>query len=119
MSGAGAAKADWIKWWDVLDMLRGMRCFVDASEALQMARDCQHPDAQWLVSLFPVGVDRVLTERLRQVVLEQGDDSRAVFLWNLLARGMGSVVRLRRAAESGFAPAQAALAENLSASVGL
>jgi hypothetical protein len=74
-SGAAIDKAEWIKWWDVLSdvvdfgepMEDEDEDFIpepDVMKALDRARECQHPDAQWLVSLFPTGV-HVTPERER------------------------------------------------------
>jgi hypothetical protein len=50
-------RADQIKWWDVLDKLGSPKLSAGgADEALQTARALQHPDAQWLASLFPAGI---------------------------------------------------------------
>jgi hypothetical protein len=45
--------AEQIKWWDAL-FTHWDRTNVQAG--LQKARDGQHPDAQWLASLFPADV---------------------------------------------------------------
>jgi TPR repeat protein len=91
-----------LKWWDILDAWSG----VNDDAGFQMVRECQHPDAQWLTSLFPVGV-AVTRDGIREVLLKLVDDGRAMFLaWKL--RDVPSTV-LTRAAELGFAPAQAQL----------
>jgi hypothetical protein len=94
--------AEQIKWFDVLELLN-LRNIVEAVEA---ARMCLHPDAQWLASLFPVGV--LSTWHTKAVLLDQGDDARALyFAWLLGDRH--SQALLARSAVLGFAPAQAFL----------
>jgi TPR repeat protein len=99
--GRGAAvvvRTEWIKWWDALDMLRQHE---GIEKGLQMARECEHPDAQWLAALFPAEM-AVTEQRMREVLQEQGEDPRAIYLvWSL----GGSKNLLRRAAEMDCAPA--------------
>jgi hypothetical protein len=106
MNGEGLVvdRADWIKWWDALDVLLGEWVGVpDIARGLQMARACRHPDAQWLASLFRPGAV-VTQDRLVAVMLEQGSDPRALFL---LSKLEGDSELAERAAEMGFPPAQA------------
>jgi hypothetical protein len=106
-------RAEQIKWWDALDALflsAEEDASVDVEEWLQMARACLHPDAQWVASLLPPGEPATL-ERVREVLEAQGDDPRALLLrWKVSEepkdRGL-----LRRAAETGYAPAEAAFSE--------
>jgi TPR repeat protein len=101
-------QAELIKWWDLLDMWEK----VDFATQLQAARECRHPDAQWLASLFPDGVEtpRDAYSVAREVILQQGDDPRALHLaWELGRVVPGSEALLRRAGEMGYAPAQAAM----------
>jgi hypothetical protein len=99
-----ADRVELIKWWDVLDKLERRKRVVRVDSALAMARECQHPDARWLAALFPVGV-AVTEDHLREVMLEQGEDVRAMFI----ASRCGDTRLLRRAAELGYAPAQAVI----------
>jgi TPR repeat protein len=103
--GAVVDQAEQIKWFDVLDRLTDWRPDVDA--ALQMARECQHPDAQWLAALFPAGT-RVTAEHMREVMLQQRDDPRALYLASRLVLFDNGL--LRRAAEKAHARAQVDLA---------
>ena len=75
---------------------------------MQLARTCQHEEAKWLSALF-ADVDDVSAEDMKRVLLAQGDDQRAA---TLLAVFDSELARdaVRRAAEAGYAPAQAALA---------
>jgi TPR repeat protein len=106
--GVDVDMSEQIKWWDALDaMVDGYR----VDEGLRMARECQHPDARWLAALFPAS--EVVTLRgMRGVMLEQGDDPRALhLLWGLEVRDRRSLLTLlQRAAETGYAPAQERLA---------
>jgi TPR repeat protein len=103
---ASCDKAEQIKWRDTLDMLSG-QCGSFA-KGLELARQCRHPDAQWLCSFFPDGSSPMTQELLRTVMSEpeRRDDPRARFL--LAEFGDGS--RVQRSAELGYAPAQAAMA---------
>jgi hypothetical protein len=67
----------------------------------------QHPDAQWLAALFPPGVS-VTEERMREVMMQQGDDPRVLYFASQLVELNEGL--LRRAAERGYARAQADLA---------
>jgi hypothetical protein len=78
MDAGGVPPRELIKWWDALDLL-GLRCEGDAEEGMRMARECQHPDAQWLVSLLPPDV-AVTREQVLPVMMEQGDDPRALYI---------------------------------------
>jgi TPR repeat protein len=95
-----------IKWRNTLDAvaLEGLE------EAMLLARACNHPDAVWFCSLFPAGVpvtDRDMVDVMRQ----HGDDPRALLLlWkaeHVIELLPHSNALLLRAAEMGYAPAQA------------
>jgi hypothetical protein len=82
---------------------------------LQLAKDCEHEDAKWLVSLFPDGAPGT-TEEARTVFLDQGEDPRAIYFAAFMQVDEfgermqdGDEDEVRRAAELGYAPAQAAL----------
>jgi hypothetical protein len=104
--------AEQIKWWDALD---NATLFDPNFPAfLRMARECQHPDARWLVSLLRA--DAVVDELELEDVLENQsdktpDDARVMFLLVLLGTHLlRAMPLLHRAAEMGYAPAQAHLA---------
>jgi TPR repeat protein len=101
---------DRIKWDDALEGLNGKWGECDVEVPLQMARECQHPDAQWLSSLFPVTEERITAERMTVVMLQQGNDPRAFFLAWKSGPDVGDEY-LERAAHLGYAPAQAALSK--------
>jgi hypothetical protein len=95
--------------------LLGCDAGCDVDEALELAKDCEHEDAKWLVSLFPDGPP-VNVEEAREVMLAQGEDPRAIFFSAYMhvdefgeRMQDGDVDEVRRAAQLGYAPAQAAL----------
>ncbi len=93
-----ANKAELIKWWDALESI----CWSDFEEALAMARECRHPDAQWLASLFPVCIAvRRTRKRVLEVLAAQGEDGRALFLAWIFGADT-----LNRAAQLSYPPAQ-------------
>jgi TPR repeat protein len=99
-----------IKWWNALDTVCGRsRLCPDVERGLQLARECRHPDAQWFASLFPAGV-AVSTDHLRVVMLDHIDDVRALVIAYRLGM-VDSIEPLERAAELGYAPAQALLTD--------
>jgi hypothetical protein len=105
------------KWRNALDAMsyRGFE------RGLQLARKCHHPDAEWFSSFFPAGVP-VTDEDVVDAMREQGNDPRALFLFGM-AQGRifnerderarteeidsPSNELLFRAADMGYAPAQA------------
>jgi hypothetical protein len=100
-------RADLFKWWDALDEMGKTE---DAEKTLQLARESRHPDALWLASLFPPDV-AVTKQHMAEVMLRHGDDPRAMHLaW--LASDPSNYSLVRRAAEMGYAPAQAQLASS-------
>ncbi len=49
----GVPLVELFKWLDVRDTLLGDNCKKqDITKALFLARDCKHPDAEWLTSIF-------------------------------------------------------------------
>jgi TPR repeat protein len=107
---SGVERGDLIKWWDVLDELVKVSGSPDIAGELEMARDCRHPDAQWLAALFPAGVP-VSAAEARETLKQHGDDPRALCISCFLDEGFSDDAReqLRRAAELGYAPAQAVM----------
>ncbi len=72
---------------------------------MELARGCRHPDAQWLCSLFPEDVTNL--EQMLRSLEAQGDDARALYMRGHTQRNERLIWR---AADLGFAPAQAAWA---------
>jgi hypothetical protein len=106
--GLDTDRAEQIKWCDALDALSTRQ---DVERGLQMARECRHPDAVWLASLFPVGLP-VSRARMREVMLEDLDDPRAMHLayeLDVSEEGRDSEDLPRRAAEMDYVPAYATL----------
>jgi hypothetical protein len=104
-------RAEQIKWWDVQDKVE-----CHPALAVQMARECLHPDAIWLALLFPEegpGGEMVTEETLLSAMEAQGDDPRALFLRSKVSPD--ERVLLQRASDLGYAPAQAALCSFLGA----
>jgi hypothetical protein len=103
-------RAEEIKWWNALDLIKESSGYSDKlNPGIQLARECRHPDAQWLVSLLPAGVE-VTSACLRNVLMGQTQDARALHLLFATGSAFGG---LRRAAEMGYAPAQALLAKSV------
>jgi hypothetical protein len=100
-------RAELIKWMRALDMMDS-RTDRHIERALQMARECRHPDAQWLMALLPdpgVGATR---QQMVDLLEAHGDDPRASHLaWKIGYMTVNSHAPLRRAAEMGYAPAEA------------
>ena len=92
------------KWLDVRDTLLGQnKKEKDTTTALALARDCKHPDAVWLTSIFE-GKDVSTKEEARKVLLSHQTDARALcFAWWLADDREGDWPLLRRAAEMGNA----------------
>ncbi len=99
-----ADKAEQIKWWDALDILCGLGRAKDIAKGLQLARVSHHPDAHWLCSLFPDVGATVTKAQVLNVMKEQGEDPRAIFIHSRIRHDRAL---LRRAAELGYANAQA------------
>ncbi len=73
----------------------------DITKALLLARDCKHPDAVWLTSVFE-GTDVSTKEDEREVFILCEDDARALcFAWWLSDDRWSDFSLLRRAAEMG------------------
>jgi hypothetical protein len=106
MKSGGVDRAELIKWLDTLDSVP----YVEAKLVLEKARNIRHPDAQWLASLFAPDVD-MTRQQMWDVLLQQLNDPRAMFmLWQLEGIEERTEQLLVRAAEAGYAAAQARLA---------
>jgi hypothetical protein len=108
-SGAPSVdRAELIKWHDALEEL-----FTgdDLDAGFQLVRCCQHPDAQWLASLFPSDED-VVQEHMWEVLRRLDNDPRAMLVaWLVGSQEDDWDEELKdRAAERGYAPAQAVVA---------
>ncbi len=111
----GVPLAELFKWLVVRDALlwRNFRK-QDITRALALARDCKHPDAVWLTSIFE-GKDVSTKERARDVFLSVENDPRALcFAWCLTDFIERDDSLLRRAAEMGYAFACSTLSGEVS-----
>ncbi len=65
----GVPLVELFKWLEVRDTLLGVnKKEQDITKALALARDCKHPDAVWLTSIFE-GKDVSTKENVREVFL--------------------------------------------------
>ncbi len=100
----GVPLVELFKWLDVRDTLLGKnKKEQDITAALALVRDCKHPDAVWLTSIFDEK-DVSTKEDVREVFLSCGNDARALcFAWCLANDRSNDLTLLRRAAEMGNA----------------
>ncbi len=96
----GVPLVELFKWLDVRDVLLGENeREQDITSTLALARDCKHPDAEWLTSIFE-GKD-VSTE---EVFLHCENDTRALsFAWLLARSREEDFLPLHRSSEMGNA----------------
>ena len=74
----GVPLVELFKWLDVRDTLVGENFKKqDITAALALARDCKHPDAVWLTSIFEA-YDVATKEDARKVFLRFENDARAL-----------------------------------------
>ncbi len=92
-------KAELANFWDVVDSIVNG----SVANAVEAARQCQHPDAKWLAALFPSPAS-VSQDEWTAVMQVQGDNPVALFLGAVVG---GNEALARRAAAMGYAPAQA------------
>ncbi len=100
----GVPLVELFKWLDVRDTLLGQNeKKQDITAALALARDCKHPDAVWLTSIFE-GKDVSTKEDAREVFLSFENDALALcFAWLLSDGRWIDLSVLRRASEMGNA----------------
>ncbi len=110
----GVPLVELFKWLDVRDTLLGQnKRKQDVTAALALARDCKHPDAMWLTSIFE-GKDVSTREGAREVLLLGENDARALcFAWYLTENCEDDLTLLRRASEMGNAFACSTLSEKV------
>ncbi len=110
----GVPLAELFKWLDVRDTLLGSNFKKqDITAALALARDCKHPDAVWLTSVFE-GKDVSTKEDARKVFLCCENDARALcFAWRLTDGRRNHLSMICRAAETGNAFACSSLSRAL------
>ncbi len=99
-------KAELTKWSDAMDKLLGANGVEqDIAKGVRMARACRHEDSVWLCALFPNDKPVPSKEEMKQVLLAQGEDIRALVFASMIARRDRDLVE--SSAEVGYAPAQA------------
>ncbi len=102
----GVPVSDLLLWLDIRDTFlghNGKKFKQDIRAALARARDCKHPDAVWLTSMFE-GKEVSTKEEARKVFLLNQDDARALcFAWALSANRGQDLSLLQHAAEMGYA----------------
>ena len=78
----GVPLVELFKWLDICDTFLGQNLKQqDITAALALARDCKHPDAEWLTSIFE-GKDVSTKEDAKKVFLCCENDARALcFAW--------------------------------------
>ena len=110
----GVPLVELFKWLDVRDTLLGENSKKqDIASALARARDCKHPDAEWLTSIFE-GKDVSTKEDAREVFLLNQHDARALcFAWFLAVDHGEDLMLLRRASEMGNAFAYSTLCRQI------
>ena len=110
----GVPLVELFKWLDVRDTLLGQsNKKKDITAALAMARDCKHPDAVWLTSIFD-GKDVSTKEAAREVFILCEDDARALcFAWWLTDDRWSDFSLLHRASEMGNAYARSTLCDQV------
>ena len=99
----GVPLVELFKRLDVRDTLLGRNERKQGITSLALARDCKHPDAEWLTSIFE-GKDILTKENARKVFLCCEIDARALcFAWYLTDDREKDLSLLYRASEMGNA----------------
>ncbi len=100
--GVGVPLVELFKWLDVRDTFFGENeRKQDITAALALARDCKHPDAEWLTSIFE-GKNVSTVEDARKVFLCCENDARALCsAWSLTEDRWKDLSSLFRASEMG------------------
>ena len=113
----GVPLVELFKWLDVRDTLLGQNVRdSDITAALALARDCKHPDAVWLRSIFE-GKDVSTKENARELFLRFENDSLALcFAWCLTDDGWTDLTLLRHASEMGHAFARSTFCDQVPSS---
>jgi hypothetical protein len=99
---------DLVRWCEVRDELlaMGKRRTSSVKKVFELVTACNHPDAVWMTELF-AGRDVNTSKEVIQVFLQCDNDARALCFAGLLE---GDVELLTKAAEMGYAFAQAKVA---------
>ncbi len=104
-------RAEKIKWFAARARFLPLGEYTqDLALGLELARDCRHPDAVWLCSLFPNGPP-ASPQDARYAFLQHAGDARALCFAALVVEEILSyhikIERLQQAADMGDALAQA------------
>ncbi len=103
-------RAELVKWYDAMDALLGSWAPQDIGKGMRLARECKHEDATWFMGLFP-NDSPATREEMKEVLAKHADEARGMFFAACICgHWTEDKVLLRRAAEMGYAPAQAWLA---------
>ncbi len=106
----GVPLVELFKWLDIRDTFIGEnKKEQDITRALTLARDCKHPDAECLASVFD-GKDVSTKEQAREVFLSRQENPLALcFAWLLGGEDRDDLFLVRRAAEMGNGLASSSL----------
>ena len=110
----GVPLVELFKWLDVRDTFLGRNYKKqDVDAALALARNCKHPDAVWLTSIFE-GKEVSTEEQAREVFLSHQNDGRAIcFIWWLTYEREEDLSLLRCSSEMGNAFACSSLCDEV------
>lgn len=96
-----------LQYYEVRDTLFGRNGVKgDVKRALELASICQHPEAQWLTEIF-AGKDVKGSWEAVNVFRAQGNDNARAFCFRAVLADHLNDTRLKRAADMGFAFAEA------------
>ncbi len=111
----GVSLVELFKWLDVRDTLLGEnKRDQDIAAALALSRDCKHPDAVWLTSIFGEKDVSTKLQQAREVFLSSQDDARGLcFAWLLSDDREEDLSLLRRSSEMGNAYACSTFSEQV------
>ncbi len=100
----GVPLVELLKWLDIRDTFLGENFKKqDITCALALARQCKHPDAEWLTSIFE-GKEVLTKKDAREVFLSLENDARALcFAWWLTDDRKEDLSLIRRSSEMGNA----------------
>ena len=100
----GVPVPDVLLWLDCRDTFLGRNMKKqDIAKALSLARDCKHPDAVWLTSMFE-GKDVSTETKVREVLLRRENDAYALCLaWCMASNRDDDLSLLHRACDAGNA----------------
>ena len=100
----GVPLVELFKWLDIRDTLLGQHYKKqDIRAAFALARECKHPDAEWLTSIFE-GTVVTTRQDAKKVFLSVENDARALcFAWFLSDNHGEDFPLLQRASEMGNA----------------